>query len=1089
MNTHTLIIRHVSSGPDTFEVMRLKDGKRTPKPAEIRAPDLLKVEGRPNSSLSTDLRWYLENFLDYPFHPDTEIAERVRDSLEKWGEDAFNALFDNRDGGAMLEDAAVNGHYKNLHLQIASDDPGVLAWPWEALRDPKAGYLAHACQIERRLDRVPDPAPFPENLPKDRVNILLVTARPFENDVQYRSVSRLLVELVQKRRLPASVRVLRPPTFESLRSHLRENPDFYHILHFDGHGAYGRSTDSASGFTFRGLEGCLVFETDTGEPDPFSAEKISTLLREHAVPVVVLNACQSAMIDKDARNTFASVASSMIRCGTRSVVAMAYSLYVSGAQSFLPDFYQRLFETGSVSVAVRAGRQKMLENPYRVCAKGRHPLDDWLVPVLYQQDPPDLSFALLAKKTSETSEVLETSEVFADRENPYGFIGRDGPVLELERAMRKKTPGILIQGMGGVGKTTLARGFVKWLSDTQGLGSGCFWFPFDEIRNAEYVFNRMGEALFGGNFSLAPVDERISALVSVFRENPYIIVWDNFEVVRGIHGTEIHPVLSDADQALLRGFLKKLRGGLTKVLITSRSEEEWLGTERLKIGVRGLEHEERWLFVEEILGAMGMKINRNDPDMIKLTDLLAGHPLSMRVILPMLEKRKATDLIKALSSDVEIFAKEGDEANARFYATLRVARTALPSDLRELLPLLGMHEKFIHLGLFQRMAQQVGAEWTREPMSRFADALVHMGLIFDRGNDVYELHPALTGYLRSGAAGDMPDDSGNLWARAFVDVMGRLADDLAPKELHEQRGWFHLFGAGFYHAMEIAGQLEMHSYYRAILQALAQYAWNTMSLSEAQNLFEKLVQAHKENGTSEGEAAAYHQLGRIAEEHRDFQTAEKWYRKSLEIEEKHGSEHGAAITYHQLGSIAQEQRDFQTSEKWYRKSLEIKEKHGNEHGAASTYHQLGRIAEEQRDFQTAEKWYRKSLEISEKLGIDHYAAITYHQLGMIAEEQRDFQTAEKWYRKSLEIKEKHGNEHGAASTYGQLGIISKLREDYETSGKWLIRSITGFARTNDPTGVQQAVGNFTIIYKESPPPIQEKLRAMWEQADIGEFPV
>jgi len=34
--------------------------------------------------------------------------------------------------------------------------------------------------------------PLPENLPTNRVNILLVTARPFENDVGYRSVSRCL---------------------------------------------------------------------------------------------------------------------------------------------------------------------------------------------------------------------------------------------------------------------------------------------------------------------------------------------------------------------------------------------------------------------------------------------------------------------------------------------------------------------------------------------------------------------------------------------------------------------------------------------------------------------------------------------------------------------------------------------------------------------------------------------------------------------------------------------------------------------------------------------------------------------------------
>ncbi len=793
MNAQTLKIRHVSADPDRFEVMRLKDGKST-QAAEITAPDLLKVEGRPDSNLSADLRWYLEKFLDYPFHPDTDLAERVRECLVKWGRDAFNALFDNREGGAML-DAAVDGRYRNLHLQIASDDPRVLAWPWEALRDPKANYLAHACQIERRLDSVSDPGPFPENLPKDRVNILLVTARPYENDVKYRSVSRLLVELVQKRSLPAHVHVLRPPTFDALRSHLRDKPDFYHILHFDGHGAYGNtSTDSAPGFTFRGMEGCLVFETDTGDPHPVRAEQISSLLREYAAPAVVLNACQSAMIDKDAKDTFASVASSLVQCGVRSVVAMAYSLYVSGAQTFLPDFYQRLFETGSVAQAVRAGRQQMFAHPDRICPRGRHPLDDWLVPVLYQQDPPDLSFASRAGVETKQESLPPGIE---DKENPYGFIGRDGPVLELERAMQKKTPGILIHGMGGVGKTTLARGFVRWLSDTQGIGKGCFWFPFDEIRNAEYVFNRMGEAIFGGNFSLSPADERINALSGVFRDNPFIIVWDNFEVVRGIPGTEIHPVLSDADQALLRGFLKNLRGGPTKVLITSRSEEDWLGIERLKIGIRGLEGEERWLFMEEILGAMGMKINRDDPELVRLTELLAGHPLSMRVILPMLEKRSAADLIRAVSSDMEMFAREGDEVNARFYATLRVARTALPEDLQPLLILLGMHEKFVHLGLFQDMAGQVGAEWTRERLNRFADTLVHMGLIFDRGNEVYELHPALTGYLRSGVSDDMPDDSENLWARAFVDVMGRLADDLTPKPLHDREGFFIFSGQGF----------------------------------------------------------------------------------------------------------------------------------------------------------------------------------------------------------------------------------------------------------------------------------------------------
>ena len=69
--------------------------------------------------------------------------------------------------------------------------------------------------------------------------------------------------------------------------------------------------------------------------------------------------------------------------------------------------------------------------------------------------------------------------------------------------MHRKPAGLLIQGLGGVGKTTLARGFLQWLQATDGLGKGGFWFTFQDIRSAEFVFNRMGEALFGPQFITA----------------------------------------------------------------------------------------------------------------------------------------------------------------------------------------------------------------------------------------------------------------------------------------------------------------------------------------------------------------------------------------------------------------------------------------------------------------------------------------------------------------------------------------------------------------------------------------------------------
>ncbi|MCP4455545.1 MAG: hypothetical protein GY809_29145, partial [Planctomycetes bacterium] len=127
-----------------------------------------------------------------------------------------------------------------------------------------------------QLNNVADPPSLPEGLPNDRINILLVTARPFDHDVHYRSISRSLVDLVHKNHLLAEVTVLRPPTFDRLREVLRQRPGYYHILHFDGHGGYGViATDPAQASTladavdphqYQGPQGCLVFETTEGQP-------------------------------------------------------------------------------------------------------------------------------------------------------------------------------------------------------------------------------------------------------------------------------------------------------------------------------------------------------------------------------------------------------------------------------------------------------------------------------------------------------------------------------------------------------------------------------------------------------------------------------------------------------------------------------------------------------------------------------------------------------------------------------------------------------------------------------------------------------
>ncbi len=476
-----LQIKHIGYQDEQpqFVVVRGSDLK-TSAPMTLTGPDQTVVPGRPTSNLQQDLRWYLENFLELPTGAYPDVAERVQDSLREWGTSCFEALFP-KQPYLWLQEARKAG-LENLHLKISSDDPRVLAWPWEALHDPEGGTLAHHCRIERQLSELHDPLPLPDNLPDDRINILLVIARPGgDADVGFHALSRPLVELARDQQLPVHIDVLRPPTFDLLRQQLRNKPGFYHIVHFDGHGGYGATEDNISSDAFKGrAQGRLLFENDEAAADPVEANVLSELLAEYRIPIMVLNACQSARIGDQAEDAFASVAAALLKAGIRSVVAMGYNLYVSGAQQFVPAFYRRLLETANVAEATRAGRQAMLAHDQRPCLLGEHPLQDWLVPVLYQQMQPDET--VLKKLAQPTTAPAPTAFSLENNDAPDplpeearklgddGFIGRQQAVQQLERArLRQPQAAFLIHGMAGVGKTTLAKGFLHWLRDTGGL--------------------------------------------------------------------------------------------------------------------------------------------------------------------------------------------------------------------------------------------------------------------------------------------------------------------------------------------------------------------------------------------------------------------------------------------------------------------------------------------------------------------------------------------------------------------------------------------------------------------------------------------
>ena len=174
-------------------------------------------------------------------------------------------------------------------------------------------------------------------------------------------IARPLLERLDAVRGEVNLIVLRPPTLDALQYALAQanaQGQPFHVVHFDGHGVLTGRRTARAGAPLRhaGGEGILSFENRVGGAHRVPATRVAQVLADAKVPVVVLNACQSGAVGEDLE---AAVATSLLKGGIASVVAMAYSVFAVAAAEFMAAFYEQLFAGDTVTAAVTAGRRRL----------------------------------------------------------------------------------------------------------------------------------------------------------------------------------------------------------------------------------------------------------------------------------------------------------------------------------------------------------------------------------------------------------------------------------------------------------------------------------------------------------------------------------------------------------------------------------------------------------------------------------------------------------------------------------------------------------------------------------------------------------
>jgi hypothetical protein len=263
--------------------------------------------------------------------------------------------------------------------QEAADEAAtlLLSLPWELIRDGQ-GYLfqgARGVQVRRRLPNSIVKDPLKTDPP---IRVLLVSPRPEDERAPYidhRISARPLAEALAPLGELAELTLLNPPTFRALQDELQRDSDAnrpYHVVHFDGHGVYDRR---------HGL-GALCFEDehdatnlDRRRSRTIDAVELAQVIRSHRVPLFVLEACQSAMADKDPT---ASVAGRLLQGGA-ATVWMLRRQYDGALDAYaaVSETFDRIGEFRSVAVAChqsgmvhrRAGQYEAAERALQASLK------------------------------------------------------------------------------------------------------------------------------------------------------------------------------------------------------------------------------------------------------------------------------------------------------------------------------------------------------------------------------------------------------------------------------------------------------------------------------------------------------------------------------------------------------------------------------------------------------------------------------------------------------------------------------------------------------------------------------------------------
>ena len=769
-----------------------------------------------------ELAWYLERYAMWPSEPFQRRAHEVETALPRWGQALYALLHSAASSAAplaawqalpttqarsqrrvsvLVDERPMEGADEAAQRQARQAATQWLALPWELLHDGE-GYLfqgARGVRVRRQLPGRTARAPLATQPP---LRVLLISPRPEDARAAYldhRVSAQPVVEALNALGELASYTLLNPPTFGAMQEALQRANDQrepYHVVHFDGHGVYDRQL---------GL-GSLCFEdpADAGQltgrrSQLVHADALASVLRDHRVPLVFLEACQTAHAEE---TPTASVAARLLQQGVASVVAMSHSVLVETARRFVSRFYHELLRGARIGEAMLAGQRDLQQDPARgKVLQHELRLQDWFVPVLLQEeaDPVLLSAVPDARLRAVLAQQQQAAMGGLPPLPAHRFVGRSRELLAAERLLCAPThpqpagsatsgPAryVVLRGEGGEGKTALAVELVRWLVHSRRFARAAF-VSLEEHRDVEAVRFRLGEQLLPDYVAQGGHDPATGEqlLARVLRQEAVLLVFDNMESVLPPPADDALAVGSADVAAFEPEVLAKILAlaqrlnalGETRLLFTSREALPESFT-RQHIPLDRLERADAIALVGQVLAEqpdLGPRAGQAEEDEQAIADLVDAVGCHARSLVLLAQEvgragvREATQRLHALMATLH--RRYPNDRQRSLLASVELSLRRLPAEVRAKLgPLGAFHEG----GTGWAIAQALGLDYQQDEEITLGRQLAAVGLgtllPVGQGMTYLRLNPALAPALW----GDLPETQRYTARAAWAEAMRQL---------------------------------------------------------------------------------------------------------------------------------------------------------------------------------------------------------------------------------------------------------------------------------------------------------------------------